>query len=75
MKEKKLTPYQEKQLLHIHFEGDFQYKTDQGTRVFRKAWSNMVYTLIREGYVQNIGSGYKLTEKGQTYLDALHNAH
>jgi hypothetical protein len=63
----KFTRYQERQLLHIHLEGDFQYKTENGTRVPRKAWIGMVDALTNSGYIE-IRNGVRVTPKGMEYL-------
>ena len=68
---KKLTDYQAGQLLHIHFAGDFKYKSDNGTRVAPTQWRKMIDTLLAQGYIE-YGRGVKLTAKGREYVDANH---
>lgn len=65
----KLTDYQAGQLLHIHFHGQFKYRTDSGARVGRAQWVKMIDTLIAGGYIDR---DVRLTAAGREYLDANH---
>jgi hypothetical protein len=67
----KLTDYQQGQLLHIHFCGDFKYKSDAGMRVGRAQWSKMISALVDGEYVE-MGRGTRLTAKGREYINANH---
>jgi predicted methyltransferase len=67
----KLTDYQQGQLLHIHFCGDFKYKSDAGTRVGRAQWSKMISVLVNGGYVE-MNKGTRLTAKGRAFVDTNH---
>jgi hypothetical protein len=69
--EKPLTTFQQGQLLYVHFEGDFKYQTDKGTRVPNRIWQRMLCALIDGGYIELRG-GPKLTPKGRAYVDANH---
>jgi hypothetical protein len=68
---KPLTDYQAAQLLHIHFHGDFAYRTAAGTRVPSAQWRRMIDVLAGGGYVI-IDRGVRLTAKGRDYLDCQH---
>jgi ribosomal protein S19E (S16A) len=68
----KLTDYQAGQLLYIHFEGEFKYRTDSGTRVPSAQWRKMIDVLCKGGYVAANRNGFYLTPKGREYIDANH---
>jgi hypothetical protein len=67
----KLTDYQQGQLLHVHFSGDFKYRTNSGTKVGRSQWVKMINALVDGGYV-DMGRGTRLTVKGREFVDANH---
>ncbi len=67
----KLTDYQAGQLLHIHFTGDFKYKSNTGTRVAAGQWQRMINALLDGGYIEYTKS-LKITSKGHEFLDANH---
>jgi predicted methyltransferase len=65
----KLTPYQQGQLLYIHFENDLKYKTDQKTRVPNGIWRKMIDALVNNELITIDKRGVNLTQKGREYLD------
>lgn len=70
---KALTDYQEMQLRSVHFTGEFQYTTEQGTKVAPKAWRKMIDTLVNGGYIEFTPRGNKrLTAAGKAYMEARH---
>ena len=69
---KTLTAYQEMQFHSVYFTGDFQYKTEQGTRVAPKAWRKMIDTLIAAGYIEFAQRGKRVTDAGKAYMEAKH---
>jgi hypothetical protein len=68
----KLTDYQSGQLLHVHFTGEFKYRTNSGTRVPSGQWRKMIDVLCKGGYVAANHGGWYPTDKGREYLDANH---
>lgn len=70
---KKLTQYQEMQLHSVYFTGDFQHKTEQGTKVSPKAWRAMVDVLVSAGYIEFTGRGKRVTATGKAYMEARHS--
>lgn len=69
---KTLTAYQETQLRSVYFEGEFQYKTEQGTKVAPKAWRGMIDTLLSAGYIEFTNRGPRITAAGKAYMEARH---
>ena len=69
---KTLTTYQEMQLRSVYFTGDFQYKTEQGTKVSRKAWQQMIDTLMDAGFIKYTERGKRVTAAGKAYMEARH---
>lgn len=62
---KRMTPYQEAQLLHLHLAGDLYY-SPKGHKVPAPAWRKMIDALYKNGYMDD---KMMLTEKGRKYLD------
>ena len=64
----KLTPFQERQLLSIYFDGDLMYSTDDGKPWPATAWRKMIDVLAQSGYVE-FGRTTRLTKDGLEYLE------
>ena len=65
----KLTDYQAGQLLHVHFHGEFKYRSSNGTRVPAAQWRKMIDTLLKAEYIDE---HVRITWQGREYLDANH---
>lgn len=63
-----LTPYQQQQLLHLHLEGQFQYRTPEGTKVPRPVWRRMIDALAGNGFIDEHA---RITQAGREYLDQI----
>lgn len=69
---KTLTTYQEQQLRSVYFTGEFQYTTENGTKVAPKAWRQMIDTLIGRGLIEYTQRGKRITDAGKAYMEARH---
>lgn len=65
----RLTDFQHRQLLALHFTGELIYRSDNGHRWPARAWRGMIDTLVGLGYIDS--RQLRLTEVGRQYLESV----
>jgi hypothetical protein len=71
MTRNQITPFIHGQLLSLHMTNSLRHKNEAGNYYPRKAWKNMIDTLLSLGYMDN---NCMITKSGIAYLEGRHEA-